>query len=337
MSRANRKKDHIRIFEACEFGNRGIDYFEQMKLSHNALPEIDFNDIDTSTVFLDKKIGYPIMINAITGGIEEVYKMNRDLAKVAKRFNIPMAVGSQSIAVKNKGDKTSFQVVREVMGDGVVIANIGAGQSYEHVYEAVHMIEADAIQLHINVAQEIIMPEGDRSFKGVIEHIARLKERLDCPIIVKEVGFGISGEVAKRLQDVGIEYIDVSGKGGTNFIEIEDQRNNKKIYEDFYEWGIPTPVCIHQCRQEASNLKLIASGGIQKADHIFKSLVLGSHIVGMSGRVLDEYLKNGLHQTESFIEDLLHKFKIFMLLTGCCDISKIQYVPYHWEKMLLEK
>lgn len=330
MSRANRKKDHINMFEACDFSNREVDYFKQIKLVHNALPEIDFDEIDTSMVFLNKRIDYPIMINAITGGIKEVYEMNRDLAKIARTFNIPMAVGSQSVAVKNKGDKKSFEVVREVMKDGIVIANIGAGQSYEHVIEAVKMIEADAIQLHINVAQEIIMPEGDRAFKGLIEHIGHLKARLHCPIIIKEVGFGISGKVAKRLQDIGIEYIDVSGKGGTNFIEIEDRRNHEKNYEEFYDWGIPTPECLRLCRYEASELKLIASGGIQKAEHIFKSLLLGSHIVGMSGALLDKYLKEGLGETESFIEDMLHKFKIYMLLTGCGNIKEIKETTYYW-------
>lgn len=338
MQHSNRKREHIDLFRQCDFQGREMDYFRDIEFVHNALPEIDFHDISLKQSFIGKDVEVPILINAITGGVTDVIGINKSLASIAKTFGIPIAVGSQSIAVKSRGDEESFKVVRRTMGsEGVVIANMGAGQSLDHVKQAIDMLEADAIQLHINVAQEIIMPEGDRNFKGILQHIENLNKELDVPVIIKEVGFGISAFTAKELFNRGINYIDVSGKGGTNFIEIEDKRHESSKYKEFYNWGIPTPNSLKQCVEELPHVHFISSGGIKGADHVMKSLLLGADMVGMSGMLLRLLLDKGEEGLSIFLEDLCHKLKVYMLLTGCEKIAEIHKKPYYWKGELMNK
>lgn len=323
--RASRKQDHINHFMEQQVPDK--DYFAGYHLAHNALPEIDFDAIDLSTTFLGKKVLAPIMINAITGGIEEVHAINKSLATLAKEAGIPMAVGSQSIAIKKQGDSKSFTLVREIMGqEGVVIGNMSANVSVEHAKAAVELLQADGLQLHLNVAQEIVMPEGDRSFKGVLKNIETIANKLSVPVIIKEVGNGISGDVAKRLMDIGVQYIDVGGKGGTNFIQIEDGRNKDISFKELYDWGIPTPLCLEQCAEVATgkSLTLIASGGIERADQVIKSLCLGADMVGMSGIFLRQLLLHGQEDTGRLLGDIMYKLKVYMLLLGAHNIQGLK-------------
>jgi len=318
-----RKKQHIENFlKSC---SEAKNYFDDIILENNSIPELDFSDIDPSIIFLNKKSDYPIIINAITGGFDGALDINRNLALLAKKFNIPIAVGSQSLGVKGVGVE-SYKIVRETLGYGTVISNVSANTDLEKAVCAVEMINADAVQLHLNAAQEMCMKEGDRNFKGVIKNIERIAKRVSVPVIVKEVGFGISGKLAKRLLDIGIKYIDIGGRGGTNFIEIEDLRNNEMDFSDLYDWGIPTPLSLVQCVKASPELNIITSGGIKKAEDVVKSLCLGSKMAAISGVILKELLLNGYGQSEKFLYEFLYKIKILMLLTGSRTVDDLKNV-----------
>lgn len=329
-----RKNQHLEQFLKSEHINE--NGFKDIILQNNSLPEIDFNEIDLSTAFLNKEIGAPILINAITGGTEEAFKINRDLARIAAKYNIPIAVGSQSLALKSEETHKSYSVVREIIGDGIVISNLGAGRSLEEVIKVMDIVKADAIQLHLNVAQEICMKEGDRNFKGLLKNISEVSHAMGKPVIVKEVGAGISKEVAFKLMNAGIKYIDIGGKGGTNFIEIEDRRNNEIDFSEFYSWGIPTAASLIQCCSIDSDLKVICSGGITKADEIVKSLCVGAKIVGVSGAILKVLMTEGYEECEKFVENLLYKIKVYMLLLGARDITKLRGMTYFLKGELRE-
>ncbi|WP_202711548.1 type 2 isopentenyl-diphosphate Delta-isomerase [Sporosalibacterium faouarense] len=319
-----RKKQHIEMFLKTSSNNS--TGFEDIILENNSLPEMDFDTIDTSCTFLGKKLDYPIIINAITGGFDEGIKINLQLARLAKRYNLAMAVGSQTIAIDSSEYK-SFEIVREVMEDKVVIGNLSANSPYKNVLKAIEMIEADGIQLHLNVPQEMCMKEGDRNFKGILSNIKYISENTSVPVIVKEVGFGMSKKVAEKLFDVGINYIDIGGKGGTNFIAIEDERDENMDFSEFHSWGIPTAESLIKCREISRELNIITSGGITKAEEIVKSLCLGSKMIGISGIILRKLIKEGYESAERFLNDLLYKVKMIMIFVGSETIDELQHIP----------
>jgi len=318
-----RKRQHIESFlESC---SEAKNHFDDIVLENNSIPELDFSDIDPSSIFLNKKSDYPVIINAITGGFDGALEINRNLALLAKKFNIPIAVGSQSLGVRGM-EVESYEIVRDVVGNGTVISNLSANTDLEKAACAIEMINADALQLHLNVAQEMCMKEGDRNFKGVVENIERIAKSISIPVIVKEVGFGISGKSAKRLLDIGIKYIDISGRGGTNFIEIEDSRNGQMDFSDLYDWGIPTPLSLVQCVKASPGINIITSGGIKKAEDVVKSLCLGSKMAALSGVLLKNLLLDGYGQSEKFLYEFLYKIKILMLLTGSRTVDDLKNV-----------
>lgn len=325
--RLERKKEHIENYLKSDYV--GDSLFSNIYIENNALPEVDFDEVDTSIEFLGKTIGFPLMINAITGGGEELSDINEDLARLAKYFNIPMAVGSQTIGIEEESCKYSFEVVRDVIGtEGVVIGNISANATLENFLKADEMIEADGMQVHLNVAQELFMKEGDRKFKGIIDNIENMVKNYKKPLIVKEVGFGISKDVATKLKNIGVEYIDVAGTGGTNFIEIEDIRNFSSDYSDIYEWGIPTAKALIECKSISDDLHIISSGGIKTAKDIVKSLVIGADIVGISGEILLYLMHGGIEAAKEYVESLIKKTKILMVLLGKKNIEELKNVEY---------
>ena len=324
--RAARKDEHIKMFlETYETGDNG---FENVVLQNNALPEIDFEHIDASCFFLGKKAALPIMINAITGGTEYTSEINRQLGMLAKEFNIPMAVGSQTIAIQNEQRRSSFQVVREINKDGIIIANLSARSSYQDVCMAIEMLEADAVQLHLNVAQEICMKEGERHFSGILENIKDLVHRIPVPLIVKEVGYGIAYETAKKLHDVGVRYIDIGGRGGTNFIAIEACRNPDADHSFLANWGISTAQSLLECRRVSQDMRLICSGGITKAEEIIKSIAMGAEMTAVSGLLLQVLLQDGYEAAAKKLEQILYELKVLMLLLGASDVEKLSKTKY---------
>ena len=325
--RRDRKKEHINFFLKSSCHN--TNYFEDIYLEHIALPELNINEIDTKCIFLGRYVDYPIVINAITGGTEFAREINRNLSKLAKEFNIPIAVGSQTISLYDERSRDSFKIVRDVLGEeGIVLANLNARASLDEVETAIKMIDANGVQLHLNPAQELTMAEGDRGFKGIKDNIKYIIKNIDRPVIVKEVGFGISNDVARGLYNVGVRYMDISGVGGTDFIEIEDLRNSKIDFRDIYGWGIPTALSLLQCRNIKDDLNIIASGGIKNSQEIIKALVLGSTMVGISGEILRYLLDGGYKAAYKYLEGTLYKIKMLMLLLGKKNIRELKTVPF---------
>lgn len=316
-----RKKDHIENF--LKGKSRNSNLFGDVVLGNNSFPELDFSEISTDISFLGKKIDYPVMINAVTGGFEGALEINRGLAELAGRFNIPMAVGSQSLGLKS-GNYKSYRVAREVLKDKVVLANLSAHASLDDVSRAIDMIKADGVQLHLNAPQEMCMEEGDRHFRGVLDNIEYVSRRIEVPVIVKEVGFGMSCSSLKKLVDMGILYVDIGGKGGTNFIEIENLRKGSMDYSDLYDWGIPTAACLLQSRELRGDIKIIASGGINSASDIIKSLALKSEMVAVCGLILRRYLERGYKAAEKLMEEMFHKMRVMMMLVGCRTIENLR-------------
>ncbi len=326
--RERRKKEHVENYLRSTFV--GNTLLNDVFLEHNSLPDLNMGEIDTSTSFLGKNVDYPIIINAITGGTDFSWEINKKLAELAKVFNIPMAVGSQTIALcEDEKCRESFAIVRETIGrGGVVIANLNAQSSIEDVKIAIDMIEADAIQLHLNPAQELVMLEGDKNFRGVLENIRNIVENLGKPVIVKEVGFGIAPSVAQKLYDIGVRNIDISGAGGTNFIEIENIRHNDIDFSDLYNWGIPTALSIIQTRNVSKDFNIIASGGIRDSMDIIKALAIGGNMVGISGEILSFLLHGGYDNARDYLEATIYKLKILMTLTGNKDMESLSKMDY---------
>ncbi len=322
-----RKKEHVENYLRSMY--EGETLLSDVFLSNNSLPELDFKDIDTSTEFLNKKIGAPIMINAMTGGAEFTKSINTDLARLAKKFNIPMAVGSQTIALcEEEGCIESFKIVRETLGDdGIVVSNLSANASLEDCKKALDLVDGDAIQLHLNPAQEIVMKEGDREFRGILDNIENISKNIDKPVIVKEVGLGLSKDTVRRLREIGIEYIDISGAGGTNFIEIENMRNSHIDLSELYSWGIPTALAIIEARK-VSDGTLIGSGGIRNSLDIAKSIIIGADLVGVAGEIISYLLHGSYDAADAYLTETMYKLRVIMLLLGVSSIEELKQVPY---------
>lgn len=322
--RKDRKVEHLENYLKSSY--RTSTLLEDVYLDQNALPDMNFEEVDTSIDFLGKKIPFPLMIDAITGGCDVSEDINEDLANLAEEFSLPMACGSESISLEDERSRESFKVLKE--RDIIKMGNLGANHSLEELEFASDLIGADAFQIHLNPTQELVMEEGDRNFKGYLDNIQELVKAYDKPIIVKEVGFGLSKEVGERLYQAGVRYMDVAGKGGTNFIEIEDLRTFDIDYSSLYNWGIPTAKSIIDIRSLGGDIFLIGSGGIRSELDLVKALVLGADLVGISGEILSYLLRGGYEAAEKYLEDLIKKTKIVMTLLGAKNIGELKKTPY---------
>lgn len=325
--RSARKKEHIENYLRTSY--KGDNLLGDIFIEHNSLPDLNLEEIDISTEFLGKKVDAPIIINAITGGTDFTQGINKDLASLAKTFNIPMAVGSQTIALEDEENAKSFAVVRETIGsEGVVLSNLNGNLSVEDAIHAMELIDADGLQIHLNPAQELVMDEGDRNFKGIDKNIKAVLDGVDKPVIIKEVGFGISRDVGQRLWDLGVRNIDIAGYGGTNFIEIENLRNHTIDLSEFYNWGIPTALSLIECGNIDKDLNLISSGGIRNSMDIVKSLILGASITGISGELLAYLIHGGYDNAEQYLRNLIYKTKVTMLLLGKKNLGELKDTEY---------
>lgn len=326
MSTQQRKKDHIRI--CLEENVETSDHsFEEITLIHNSLPDIDFKEIDTSTIFFGKKFSMPLFIDAMTGGTKEAKKINRDLAEIAEKKKIAFALGSQRAMIENPKLKDTYYV-RDVAPNTLIIGNIGISQlrkfKTEQIERALKTIKADALAVHINPAQEVFQKEGDLDFRNSAEDLNKLCHELSYPVIGKEVGTGISNEVAVMLKEVGVKAINVAGYGGTSWI-IADALRSGKDFENFKNWGIPTPISILEAKV---NLPLMASGGIRSGLDIAKSIALGADVCGMALPFLRILKKEGKKGVEKFIDKLQSELKTAMFLTGSENIEKLKNAKY---------
>lgn len=325
--RKYRKREHIENYLRSSY--TGSPLFDDVMLMHNSLPECDFYEVDTSTMFLNKKINFPLMINAMTGGSDFTEDINRDLSKIATEFNLPMAVGSQTIALEDKDAIKSFKIVRDNMKDGIVLGNLSGRATIDEAKFAVEMIGADGLQIHLNPAQELAMEEGDRTFRGILTNIEKIVSSLDVPVIVKEVGFGMSKDVVKKLYDIGVRIVDVSGYGGTNFMEVENLRNPENDLSELYSWGIPTAMSVIGAKSLGlDDLQIISSGGVKNSLDLVKSIVIGADMVAISGEILSYLVHGGYEYTMQYLAGLIYKTKIVMTLTGAKNIEELKESKY---------
>ncbi len=315
----NRKDDHIQYAYAQP---SKINDFDLIKFVHHAFPEINEADIDLSVSIFQKRFPLPFYINAMTGGSEQAKTLNERFAMLAKHFNIPLATGSVSAAIKNPSLIETFTVIRKVNPDGFVIANVGAGQTVENAKKAIQLLNANALQIHVNAVQEVVMPEGDRDFAGWLSSIQKIKEQISIPLIVKEVGFGMSKKTIGQLMKIGVDMIDVAGQGGTNFAVIENQRRTQKM-NSFDDWGISTVQSLINAKAYPQ-AQIIASGGIRNPLDVVKSLALGAKIVGLSGYFLhlvkDHTHEQAIEKLYQFIEEI----KMIMLVLGKKNIVSLK-------------
>ncbi|MDD2511529.1 MAG: type 2 isopentenyl-diphosphate Delta-isomerase [Syntrophomonas sp.] len=299
--------------------------FEDIRLINDSLPELNLDEIDLSLNFLGKDLQYPLMVNALTGGTDQALNINRSLARMALKYGLPMAVGSQSVALEFPEATMSFSIVREVNPNGIILANLNAAAGVKEALQAVRMISADALQLHFNVVQELAMAEGDRNFKGIRENIRQIVKECPVPVIAKEVGFGFSREAANSLMEAGIEIFDCSGQGGTNFILIEDQRGGHFAGE-LNSWGIPTAISLIELLQLPTR-RVIASGGIRSAADAAKALALGADLVGMAAPLLKTFLSGGLEALDQSLSGFFYRLKAVFLMSGARNLHEIRQKP----------
>lgn len=327
MTTTQRKAEHIHISleKDVQFRSKTTG-FEAYDFIHCALPEIDFENISTQTVFLNKTISYPLMISAMTGGHPDAYEMNGQLAEVCQEQKVAMGVGSQRQLLESRDCLDSYRVMRQRAPDVPIIGNIGGvelakGISLSQMKFLIETLEADAMAVHLNPLQEILQPEGQPKFDGVLKQIEVMVRSLDIPVMVKEVGCGISEPVARKLLAAGVTYIDVAGAGGTSWAGIESYRGGDPVLSDvFWDWGIPTADALVMVKR-VPGVRAIASGGIRDGITMAKALALGAELCGAAFpflRMLSDGGKDGL-------ADLLRRWKeelrIVMFLTesGCIE------------------
>lgn len=322
--RISRKIDHIR--HALRLGQSGNTGFDDIKLVHSCLPETSMEHISLTTTIGELNLSSPIIINAMTGGALETEEINRGLAIAAREHGLAMAVGSQMSAVKNKEVSGSYKIVRKTNPEGVVFANLGSEATVEQAELAVEMLEADALQIHLNAMQELIMPEGDKDFRGALERIAEIVNRLHVPVIVKEVGFGLTMEAARTLTRLGVRILDVGGAGGTNFAAIENARRQTPI-RSINDWGIKTSVALLEVLETSGQADVIASGGIRTSLDICKSLALGASAAGMAGSLLKTLQEGGIDPLIRQIGTLTSELKLLMTALGAPNVEALRRVP----------
>lgn len=330
-----RKADHIRINleQDVQFPSL-TNGFEHYAFMHQAVPELDLAEIDTRTHFLSKELRAPILISSMTGGTEEAYTINRNLAQAAQTAGIAMGLGSQRAAIEHPDLAGTFYV-RDVAPDILLFANIGAvqlnyGYAVEHCRRAVEMAEADALILHLNVLQEAVQPEGDTNFGGLLAKIEQVCRALEVPVIAKEVGWGLSERAARQLVDAGVQALDVAGSGGTSWSQVEYYRAKTEFHAQvaasFADWGIPTAFSLIYARRAAPNVPLVASGGIRNGIEVAKAVALGADLVGLAG----PFLKAAVDSTEAvvdFFQLLERQLRVSMLCAGAGNIPALKQTP----------
>lgn len=325
--RQSRKLDHIAYSLKISEGP-GPTGLQDILLLHNCLPELDVADIDLGTSVAGLPFAGPLFLNALTGGARDVTEINRKLAAAARLCNMPMAVGSQAAALEDAAVQESFRVVRDENPAGLIMANIGAGATVEDACRAVQIIAADALQIHLNMAQELAMREGDRRFRGYRENIKQIAAEIKVPVIVKEVGFGIAGEQARQLQQLGVSAIDVGGSGGTNFARIENARATNRPRPFLSSWGIPTAASLVEVIAAVDEqTDVIASGGFRSAEDVVKALSLGAKAVGIAAPCLQVLQTQGIEALIEYLHELQFEIRCVMLLTGCASVKELRHKP----------
>ncbi len=337
----DRKLEHLRIVveRDVDFPDNCSEIYNGIRLIHQAYPGINLDNVDLSIDFLGYKLKYPIMITGMTGGHPGVKEINKTLALIADEYGIAIGVGSQRAMIiynDNEDIRRSYRIVRETARNVPVIGNIGANTlhdlSINEILDIVQYLEADALAIHLNPAQEAIQPEGDTRFsRDITDKIVELLDVLPVPIIIKEVGNGLSYETVKELHGIGINYFDVAGACGTNWVLVEKYRSNNevriRIAEDLSNWGIPTPYAVVEARSAAPSSFIVASGGVWNGLRAVINIVLGANMVGLAKPVIKNLLVGGLKQVRLFMKTFIEEMRIVSFLIGADKLDKLHKAP----------
>lgn len=328
----HRKTQHIDLCAQEDVEAEGrFTGFSQVEFCPQTLPEVDFDQVDCSVTMWGKTFAAPILITGMTGGVERGTAINRALASVAARHNIPMGVGSQRVALEQAHLAEIFQL-KTHFPDLFLIGNLGCAQLLEPNYltdcqRAVDMIQADVLAIHLNVVQECVQSEGDRHFKGILSRIAILCRTLNVPVLIKEVGSGVDVATARRLSDAGIQTIDVGGRGGTSWPYIEGLRGTEAatqaVGHTFRNWGIPTAYSLTAVRSAAPELNVIATGGIRDGLTLAKALALGAKLGGVGLPFMRAALEDE-HAVETVFATLVQGLKTTMVATGSSCLTDLR-------------
>lgn len=310
----NRKDEHISLAKA--FHKEKANDFDQIRFVHHSFSETATDDVDISTSFLDFSMKQPFYINAMTGGSERAKDINQKLGIIARETGVMVATGSVNAALKNPELADTYQIMRKENPDGLILANIGAGLSLEEAKRAVELFHADGLQIHVNVPQELVMPEGDRNFHGWLDTIEDIVTHLSVPVVVKEVGFGMSSETIEQLIYRGVKAVDVSGQGGTSFTQIENARRKKRELGFLTDWGQSTVISLLESTNWQRNIAILASGGVRQSLDIVKALSLGAKSVGVAGTILNQLMTNSVDETIELVQRWEDELKMLYTLLG---------------------
>lgn len=309
-------------------------YFDDYFFDHQALPEIDYAELDTGVEFLGRRLGAPLLISCMTGGTEQARRINRNLAVAAERTRIALGVGSQRKAIEDPQQAGSF-MVRDLAPSVPILANLGAvqlnyGFGVDECRMAVEMIDADALVLHLNPLQEALQPEGQCNFSDLVTKMRDVARELAVPVVVKEIGCGLSLEAGRLLRDAGFTVLDTAGLGGTSWARIEARRaDDVELGELFADWGVSTPRSIRALRS-LDDVTVIASGGVRNGIDVAKAIALGADLVGLA----QPFLAAASESAERAVARagrLIRELEIAMFCVGARSIADLQAVEIHRE------
>lgn len=332
---ASRKADHIRINLEEDVAAKGVGGgFDDYYFVHCALPEVDLHQVDPSTEVFGRRQHAPLLISCMVGGTDQAESLNRVLAQVAQELGLAMGLGSGRILLEDPDVLKSFDV-RRAAPDVLLFANLGAvqlnkGYGVDHCRRLVEALRADALVLHLNALQEAVQPEGDTCFAGLLAKIGELCRRLDVPVVVKEVGWGIAPDAVRLLVDAGVSAVDVAGAGGTSWSEAERHRITEpwraRVASAFAGWGIPTAECVRQAAEVAPDATIFASGGIRNGIDVAKAIALGADLVGIAG----PFLRAGAEGEEAALDlgrELVETLRVAMFGIGARTLADLRLTP----------
>lgn len=317
----NRKDQHIQHALAY---HSVYNSFDDMELIQTSLPKYNLEEIDLSTHFAGRDYAYPFYINAMTGGSDRAKGINDKLAQVAEATGILLVTGSYSPALKNPQD-ASFQVLKE-RSDLLLATNIGIDKSVADALQAIHALKPLFLQVHVNLMQELLMPEGERVFKHWQDNLVALASQLPVPVVLKEVGFGLDRASIERAYQLGIKTVDISGRGGTSFAYIENQRSGQRDYLN--DWGQTTALTLLRAKPLMAKVDILASGGIRHPLDMVKALVLGAKAVGLSRTFLEMVEQHSVADCITIVKGWQDDLRLIMCGLSCHNLSELQEVDY---------
>lgn len=334
-----RKNDHLDIvLNPAQAISHVTSGFAQWRFDHCALPEIDYDEVDLRTSLFGRQMQVPVLISSMTGGAARAQAINQHLASAAQTLGLAMGVGSQRVALESHDDFGLNRTLRDIAPDIPLLANLGAAQintphGLDYARRAVEMIDADALIVHLNPLQEVLQHGGDRHWRGIINALASLVRELSVPVVVKEVGAGISAPVAVRLADAGVAMIDIAGAGGTSWAAVEGERARNErdftVAMAFANWGIPTADALREVRAALPDMPLVASGGLKDGIDIAKSLALGADFAGLAAATLPGATQSP-EATVTWFQTLIDQLRTACFCTGSASQSALRQVPLRY-------